>query len=225
MGLAFVALFWCSTAYAPILSGFPGLRELIDEADVVAVATVLQEVPIANIGGMKLMCDDCSGGFGGWGNYEVDIRKVLKGKPRHNRATVILRKLWPRTETQKEWWARNRIEHPHTPNTCFEWDEGTGPFEADKRYLLFLKKVEKEIPSDYENVNCEGSSYRVSPYTDVNMLDGKSPEEAVKLLLSEYVEFKRMELKRTEEQVEFLQTHRPPEASPDDVAVPARRPR
>ena len=67
--------------------------------------------------------------------------------------------------------------------------------------MLFLVKSERGDNSSYENVNCEGSSFPISPLRDLSSLKVESLPDTLILLFREYVEFKRIELKQREQQL------------------------
>ena len=76
-----------------------------------------------------------------------------------------------------------------------------GRFRRGDRYVLFLVKSEQGDNSSYENVNCEGSSFPISPLRDLGSLKVESLPDTLILLFREYVDFKRTELQDLEEQL------------------------
>ena len=71
--------------------------------------------------------------------------------------------------------------------------------------MAFLTKARQGVDAVYENVNSEGSSFPISPLRDLDALKVESLPDTLILLFREYVEFKRAELKETEQQLnEFI---------------------
>ena len=67
--------------------------------------------------------------------------------------------------------------------------------------MLFLVKSERGDGTQYENVNCMGSSFPISPLRDLGPLKVESLPDTLILLFREYVDFKRGELKELEQQL------------------------
>ena len=65
---------------------------------------------------------------------------------------------------------------------------------------LFLVKS-KRSDNSYENVNCAGSSFPISPLRDLASLKVDSLPDTLILLFREYVDFKRTELKELEQEL------------------------
>lgn len=162
-------------AYAPIFSVYPGLRSLIDKSEIIAAATIVE----------RLSAPD----FGGLARYKIEFTKVLKGAPSQKQAIAWLRRLEiiPVVETPT---ATNYF----APNERHD-------FRPGYRYMLFLVKSERGDGIPYQNVNCEGSSFPISPLRDVGSLKVESLPDTLVLLFREYVNFKRNELKNLEQQL------------------------
>ena len=161
----------CPRAYAPIFGGYPGLHSLIQQSEIIAAATILERLP-------------GPGDIGGSDRYRIEFTKVLKGTPPQKEAIV---------------WLRN-LEITPAGGGHFSTDD-SGGFRRGYRYVLFLVNSERGDNSSYENVNCEGSSFPISPLRDLSSLKVESPPDTLILLFREYVEFKRLELKQREQQL------------------------
>ena len=70
--------------------------------------------------------------------------------------------------------------------------------------MLFLVKSERGDGTPYENVNCEGSCFPISPLRDLGSLKVESLPETLILLFREYVDFKRSELKEFEQELDVF---------------------
>jgi hypothetical protein len=170
-----LAMAFCPRAYAPIFGGYPGLRSLIQQSEIIVVATVLERLP-------------GPGDIGGSDQYKIEFNKVLKGNPPQKQAIVWLRHL--------------EIEVPGGPIEYFApSDEHGGTFRRGYRYVLFLVKSERGDGSLYENVNCMGSSFPISPLRDLASLKAESLPDTLILLFREYVDFRRGDLKQLEQQL------------------------
>ena len=173
----------CPRAYAPIFGGYPGLHSLIQQSEIIAAATVLERLP-------------GPGDIGGSNEYKIEFTKVLKGSPPQKQAIVWLRYLaiTPEAELFRS--------PPATPTTYFGPAEGYGSsFGRGSRYVLFLVKSDRRDNSSYENVNCEGSAFPISPLRDLASLKVESLPDTLILLFREYVDFKRRELKEVEQEL------------------------
>jgi|SRR5437016_5802194 len=172
----------CPRAYAPIFSGYPGLQSLIQQSDIIAAATILERLP-------------GPGDIGGSDQYKIDFIKVLKGSPPKKQAIVWLRQLEiiPEAEALRS--------PPSTPTTYFAGSENHDFFRRGYRYVLFLVKSERDDGTPYENVNCMGSSFPISPLRDLGSLKVKSLPETLTLLFREYVDFRRKELQELDQQL------------------------
>jgi hypothetical protein len=183
------AAFVCSKSYAPIYGTYPGLRSLIKEAEVIAAITILE----------KLSEDD----FGGSARYKIRFDRTLKGNaPKKKQLVVYLRYLDITPEAELL-----RSPSPESPPTThyFAPTERIEPFRAQSRWVAFLTKARQGVDAVYENVNSEGSSFPISPLRDLDALKVESLADTLILLFREYVEFKRTELKETEQQFnEFI---------------------
>jgi hypothetical protein len=182
------AAFVCPKSYAPIYGTYPGLRSLIKEAEVIAAITILE----------KLSEDD----FGGSARYKIRFDRTLKGNAPKKQLVVYLRYLDITPEAELL-----RSPSPESPPTThyFAPSERIEPFRAQSRWVAFLTKARQGVDAVYENVNSEGSSFPISPLRDLDALKVESLPDTLILLFREYVEFKRAELKETEQQLnEFI---------------------
>jgi hypothetical protein len=174
----------CAKTYAPIYGTYPGLRSLIEQSDVIAAITILE----------RLSEED----FGGSARYKIEFSKVLKGTPAKKQMFVSLRKLeiTPRAEFES-------TPPPQPPPTIhyFGPADRFEPFTPSSRWIVFLAKS-KEKDATYENVNCAGSTFPISPLQDLESLKVQSLPDTLILLFREYVEFKRAELKEWEKQLD-----------------------
>ena len=171
----------CPRAYAPIFGGYPGLHSLIQQSEIIAAATILERLP-------------GPGDIGGSDQYKIDFTKVLKGSPPQKQAIAWLRNLEITPVT-------GATSSGSGPIHYFAPTEHGGQFDRGYRYVLFLVKSERGDNSSYENVNCEGSSFPISPLRDLSSLKVESLPDTLILLFREYVEFKRIELKQREQQL------------------------
>jgi len=167
-----VAAWSCPKAYAPIFGTYPGLRSLIQQSEIIAAVTILDRLPEWDIGGSN--------------RYKIEFTKVLKGSPPQKQAIA---------------WLRNLDITSVGGGHYFAPTEDGGEFNRGYRYVLFLVKSERGDNSSYENVNCEGSSFPISPLLDLSSLKVESLPDTLILLFREYVEFKRIELKQREQQL------------------------
>ena len=183
-----LALFGSPRAYAPIYGFYPGLVPLINQSDVIAVAMILKQLSEED--------------FGGSARYKIRFEKVLKGNPSYKEVTASLRKLQVDTPTDQQQWQQQQRQHPGYGIRVFGPYEPLESFRSSSRHVLFLVKTKEDKDASYENVNCMGSYFPISPFTDVTTLKEKTAADSVSFLLRDYLEFKRIELKRLEEQVE-----------------------
>jgi hypothetical protein len=171
----------CPRAYAPIFGGYPGLRSLIQQSEIIAAASILERLPERDIGGSN--------------RYKIEFTKVLKGSPPQKQAIVWLRQL------EIEGVVRRPPSGPPGPIQYFAPTERDGDFRRGYRYVLFLVKSERGDNSSYENVNCQGSSFPISPLRDLASLKVESLPDTLILLFREYVDFKRAELEDLEQEL------------------------
>ena len=170
----------CPKAYAPIFGGYPGLHSLIQQSEIIAAVTILDRLPEWDIGGSN--------------RYKIEFTKELKGSPAQKQAIAWLRNLEITPVT-------GAASSGSGPIHYFAPTEHGGQFERGYRYVLFLVKSERGDNSSYENVNCAGSSFPISPLRDLSSLKVESLPDTLILLFREYVEFKRIELKQREQQL------------------------
>src|SRR5215471_7914597 len=86
---------------------------------------------------------------------------------------------------------------------CFELLDRVAPFRPSSRWVAFLIKANEKDAAD-ENVNCEGSTFPISPLRDVESLKVGSLSDTLILLFSEYVDFKRGESENLEQQLDLF---------------------
>jgi hypothetical protein len=195
--LAILALLmsFCPRAYAPIFSRYPGLRSLIEQSDVIAALTILQQLSEED--------------FGGSARYDVEFQKVLKGNPHEKKVVVRLRDL--EIETPHILAAElQRTPPPHrTPlpgsplvTHYFGLVDRLHPFRRSSRWIAFLAKTKDDKEAAFENVNCMGPTFPLSPLTDLDVLKVDSVPDTLILLFREYVDFKRNELESWEDQLD-----------------------
>ncbi len=167
----------CPRLYAPIHGGFPGLRELIEKSDAIIVAIISEELSDAD--------------FGGSAHYKVWRERTLKGNLDPERLTLRMRQL--------------EITTPALESSDGVWLGDATPlsFAVDSRYVLFLSRTEGDEKVQYENVNCDGSSFQVSRWLRLETLDRKSLTEALSILLVDYRDFARARLKHIEQRTEM----------------------
>ena len=148
-----LTLWLCPKAYAPIYGTYPGLKSLIEQSDVIAAVTILK----------RLSEED----FGGSARYKIEFSKVLKGAPAKKEAFVELRKLeiMPRAELEAS-------PPPQSPPTIHYFGpvDRFDPFRESSRWIVFLSKKTPYKNVAYENVNCAGSTFPISPLTDLDSL-------------------------------------------------------
>jgi hypothetical protein len=175
-----LAVAFCPRAYAPIFGEYPGLRSLIEQSEIIAAATILERLPESDIGGST--------------RYKIEFNKILKGASTQKQPIAWLRQLeitsWIEPLPSP---LPSRIYH-------FRPTE-IGLFRRGDRYVLFLVKSERADNSSYENTNCEGSSFPISPLRDLASLKVESLPDTLILLFREYVDFKRRELTELEHQL------------------------
>ncbi|MFZ1221058.1 MAG: hypothetical protein WAO00_17320 [Chthoniobacterales bacterium] len=180
-----LTLWLCPKAYAPIYGTYPGLKPLIEQSDVIAAITII-----------KRMSEE---DFGGSARYKIEFSKVLKGTPAKKQVFVELRKLeiTPRAELEAS-------PSPQAPPTIHYFGpvDSFDPFRESSRWIVFLSKKTPYKNVAYENVNCAGSTFPISPLRDLDSLNGESLPDTLILLFREYIEFKRAELKEWEKQLE-----------------------
>jgi hypothetical protein len=145
--LVVVASAWLSSkAYAPIFGAYPGLHSLIEQSEIIAAVTILDQLPESDIGGSD--------------RYKIEFTKVLKGTPPKKQALAWLRYL----EITPAGGVASQQGRPT------EYFELRSDFRPRSRYVLFLVKSERGDDNSYGNVNCEGSSFPISPLRDLSSL-------------------------------------------------------
>jgi hypothetical protein len=178
----------CPTAYAPIFGFYPGLHSLIKQSELIAAVTILE----------KLSEDD----FGGSARYKIQFDKLLKGKAPEKQTVAYLRYLEITPEAAEAELLRSPPPEPSPSTHSFALTERIEPFRAQSRWVAFLTKARKDVDAAYENVNCEGSTFPISPLGDLDALKMESLPDTLVLLFREYVDFKRKDLKKVEQQLD-----------------------
>jgi hypothetical protein len=180
--LAVIALMvsLCPRAYAPMFDAYPGLHSLIERSEIIAAVTVLERLPGSDIGGSN--------------RYKIEFNKLLKGESTQKQTIAWLRQL------EITSWVEP-LPSP-LPSRMYHFaPTETGLFRTGDRYVLFLVKSERGDNSSYENVNCEGSSFHISPLRDLASLKVESLPDTLTLLFREHVDFERRELNELEHQL------------------------
>jgi hypothetical protein len=179
--------FLCSESYAPIYGTYPGLHSLIKQAEVIAAITILQQLSEPD--------------FGGAGRYKIQVEKVFKGKAPDKQSVAYLRYLDITPEADL---LRSPSPEPPKSTRYFAPSELlTGDsFSTSSRWVAFLTKGRPEVEAAYENVNCSGSTFPLSPLTDLDALKVNSLPDTLILLFHEFVDYKRSVLKRMEQQLD-----------------------
>ena len=181
----------CHRAYAPIYGTYPGLHSLIKKAEVIAAITILDQFSEEDMGGSA--------------RYKIEFAKVFKGAAPDKQSIVYLRYLDIMPEAEL---LRSPPPGPQSPTRYFASPEPFHPFRQSSRWLAFLTKARPEVDAAYENVNCSGSTFPLSPLRDLNALKVDSLPDTLILLFREYVDYKRTELKQWEKQLDaFIHEH------------------
>jgi hypothetical protein len=154
--LALTALL-CPKAFAPIFGFYPGLHSLIKQSELIAAVTILEKLSEDN--------------FGGSARYKIQFDKLLKGKTSERQAVVYLRNLEITPEGEL---LRSPPPQPPPSTHYFALTERIEPFRAQSRWVAFLTKARKDVDAAYENVNCEGSTFSISPLRDLDALKVES---------------------------------------------------
>lgn len=104
-----------------------------------------------------------------------------------------------------------RSPPPGTPAPAthyFGFVERFEPFVPSSRWIAFLAKPRPDVDAAYENVNCSGSTFPLSPRSDLDALKVDSLPETLVRLFRDYVDYKRAELKDWEKQLDAF-VHEP----------------
>jgi len=171
--LVALATWLCPRAYAPIYGTYPGLRSLIEQSHVIAAITILDRLSEEDMGGSA--------------RYKIQFEKTLKGNPSQKQTVAYLRKLEITTESEL---LRSRPPQPSPTIHYFGLVERFEPFRPSSRWIAFLATSE-EKDAAYENVNCAGSTFPLSPLRDLDALKVEPLPDTLILLFREYVDFKR----------------------------------
>ncbi len=182
--VAVVALtaFLAPRAFAPIYGGYPGLSALIKQSDIIAAVTILEQLSEEDMGGSA--------------RYKIRFDRLLKGTSTEKQTVVHIRFLeCDEPEMLPSPAPKQRQTYLFAPT------ERLQPFRPESRWILFLTKPREGIDAAYENVNCMGSSFPLSPYRDLDALKVDSLADTLVLLFRELVDYKRTELKDWEKQL------------------------
>ena len=174
-------------AFAPIYGGYPGLPSLIKQSDIIAAVTVLEQLSEEDMGGSA--------------RYKIRFDRLLKGNSSEKQTIVYIRFLECDSETEV---LPTPVPKPTRRTFLFAPTERLRPFRPDSRWILFLTKPREGIDALYENVNCMGSSFPLSPYRDLDALKVDSLADTLVLLFREVVDYKRTELKDWEKQLDVF---------------------
>ena len=156
VALLLLILFFPYESPAPVYGFFPGMSNVLERADAVVVAEIVEQ------SGKSY--------FGGGDDFKIQIRKVLKGEAEEGRTySVHLRDLGFRiTQT----------------NRCPSlFPEG---LRRGATGVFFLNKsAGAELKVEFRNENCEGDAFSISPNADLKKLSGLKSRAAVELLLKD----------------------------------------
>jgi hypothetical protein len=154
--LLLLILFFPYDSPAPIYGFFPGISKLLERADAVVVADIVEQ------SGKNY--------FGGGDEFNIRIRKVLKGKADEGRTySAYLRDLG------------FRIAQTNYCRSLFP--QGLRRGAAG---VFFLNKGDRaETKLEFRNENCEGDAFSISPNADLKKLSGLKSREAIELLLKD----------------------------------------
>jgi len=156
LALLLLILFFPYESAAPIYGFFPGMSKLLEGADAVVVADIVEE------SGKNY--------FGGGDDFKIRIRKVLKGEAEEGRTYSA--------------YLRDLGFHITQTNRCPSlFPEG---LRRGVTGVFFLKKSDPAQPKvEFRNENCEGDAFSISPNPDLKKLPGLKSREAVELLLKD----------------------------------------
>jgi hypothetical protein len=87
------------------------------------------------------------------------------------------------------------------PLGCIRGRTSSAEFHFGQRQIVFL---ERKGDSGYASVNYEGGHMEVSPVVDISKLKATTARGIISELLRDFVEFKREELKRLEQEIETI---------------------
>lgn len=148
--------------FAPIFGSFSDFETMMNRSGVIAVVWIFQQKTVAPRGGYE--------------EFEVLFRHMLKGeKPSEKSVTLLLRNL-PFGERQN------------------------AHFAPGQNQLLFLEKSGNDRVH-LRNINSSGSHWEVAPYPDFKDIEELSVKQAIRYLLHESVKNKRKELAEFETDV------------------------
>ena len=172
--IAFVLLLSLSKpAFAPIFGFFPGLDELISRADAILVVDLLKQ--------------KSSSQFGLHEDWEVYVRKVIKGEVAQNKKMILSLRFLPFISSRKP---DSKIMH--------------SGFRTRDRHIVFLRKNNKPDKAPYSSLDYSGGHMRISCQSDLSKLKADEPKQIISELLKDFVKYKRQELENLEHQVKTI---------------------
>ena len=168
-----VLLATTSSTLAPIAGTFPGLDDLISDADVIAVVTISGGRPKSVVG---------------YNDYTVEVRKELKGKLPKRSIKLSLRALDVSTEAERE----SRMGFSDTQYA-----------RHSNHIVFLEENKNWAGRASYHSLNRVGGTMPVSPYWEaypsLRITTNKAPRVAIEDLLQDYVAYKQAELRHIEE--------------------------
>ncbi len=146
---------------APIYGLFPGLSKLLEGADAVVVAEIIER--------------PTQTGWEPGGVYKIYIQKVLKGEAKDaGTYSAYLRSLPFRTTTN------------HIASLL-----PGGLKAGARAVFFLKKNDDAELKADFRNENCAGDAFSINPNVDLKELDGFGPRQAVEFLLKDRLAYER----------------------------------
>jgi hypothetical protein len=154
LGFLLLILFFPYESPAPIYGFFPGMSKLVERAETVVVADIVEQ--------------SGKDSYGGGDDFKVRIRKVLKGEVEEGRTYSA--------------YLRDLGFHLTQTNRCPSlFPEG---LRRGATGVFFLQKSDRaEAKVEFRNENCEGDAFSIDPNADLKKMSGLKPREAVELLL------------------------------------------
>ena len=160
--------------FAPIFGMFPGLDKLISRSDAILVVDLLKQ--------------KSSSPFGLHEDYEVYVRKVIKGEIAQDKKMILSLRFLPFVSLLK---SESNIRLGFR-------------FRIGERHIVFLSKNNEPDKALYSSLNYEGGHMQVSPQNSLSKLKGDEPKEIISQLLKDFLEYKRQELKTLVHQVKLI---------------------
>ena len=158
--------------FAPIFGTFPGLDKLISRSDAILVVDLLKQKSLSP-----------------WGlheDYEVYVRKVIKGKITQDKKVILSLRFLPFVSLLKS-------------ESNIRWG-----FRIGERHIVFLSKNNEPDKALYSSLNYSGGHMQVSPQNNLSKLKGDEPKEIISQLLKDFLEYKRQELETLVHQVKLI---------------------